>query len=1854
MNFLARSLLFVWALAGCAVSPITSTEGLADPNSIKKGAVVFAPRAARAQKIIFDDGTKELIHAPDTPLRRFFESHSPDFRGGKLEYAKTTILGDLIDQLRGRNYLGDLVRAVVERHLDLFIPQQIAWRGCQNPGPGTGERGEEKAKARAELFAAALELELQRSGYPDIGDDSISKVLSDYKASDPWRLTVKANAAAQELFQADLRTTLVARGFLRDAIDEAVSNRKDLFATSGSPVAAMTKARGELVRFVREQLGKDLVGALAEGRASLWTSFLESQNDAEEGPFASGTRALNSVELAALGNELRKELREKLEGGGKAADAMRAALEKPTLQQYTRAESQTSRPSTADRATWGEELEKHPTLRTTYGELTDALVTEGAKKAALKTVDEQVEGMREEHATARAAAKEHLEKAQGFASGLKTKLADLQSERNGLLLHPDAIEAGDGQVNIARAQAWHTSGSVPPGEHVEAIHVVRALLGDSLDSTVGAKWDLFEEARGEVLAELGDRIEEAKTRTRRLQEVASDSFAFVTLQELHQDAVPRLEEDLAKNGFISLEQALRQFTGSVAGLSTGGPLAHDEAIKLAATFKAAASGKLTTFVQSDITPDVKAINELAKILQPELTGLQDWAKASNAEVEEVKALGKAEEDLAAATQAVEAKRGTVASPAPGTFAWGWKLAVEENAPDVPKSPRPALAKWFEHLFAASWKTLGEERGAAEKSKYTLLSTEAVATWLETFDTGPGREAAREDAAKRFAELFEGRPALLASDAPILSALVSADVATFASDAARARAASALSTAFTKEVSKQGENPGLDEVVAALEAAVAAPSVSYLFGAGATNDRVIEAFSKELFHAFRYRIEEALAAEREADYEYWWLTFYPKAVALGTRRFQGQSLIEVSFPKSVVPEEDYRRWLSEQGRGVYRREDLLSSTKGVNRYINWRRAAVDVLNDFLIVLGTSDLIDQHSEVRVEIHEALRQFNGADQSDQPPCAQDLYQKGMGSLKAAAQVGYEESPPWEYWVKVVDGRGSPFASSTELGCEESSLWEYWAKVVNGRGSPFASSTRDKAVQYLAFRPFDVGHVLQAAIDAGRAGAVLPNAVDLYLHSYFPRARQFSRGLSREDFGIAMSLVDPKYDGGEPEPNYVIPFKRGEELRDVSRFLRLKGVSAGSLRDFDRTFGALTEILKEILKDANENLPSSSALNALLPNLRNPPSISARQEAGRFAEKLSAKYGSYVTPSEMIREFSGSSVSEQGRLSAFFATGMTYRDGEKPDPYLRHPQLWLLEMQLAAAEADLRRITGNLFFSLYPRVPGRARLLNEFNREWRNFDSIVYKWLRGLWLECQEREFVYDPPYSPKTDPSAPTGFDGNSRIQLFVYEARFLTPAARDRLREYLRSSRDIYAWLDAITKDSMLVDQLSEKLFGVLYADLIDALGVLANTDRRFLSLDKVEKHDYEAFLDFAKPNVQPGIQVVDLLPSSRDDLVAMSISEGGAVAELAGKAGAAMRYEANALGVLTDALGNSERNFEGSSRGRSEEELFEQDGSGLRSSESLREIDEVLRAEGIERSGETFGQSLSTSARGSAYARARAAFAYSRRREYLDAAITAAGRGDSFAKWVVRESDVRSSITNGDARRNQAAAHNGQPNGDQPFQMLVKVPAGSVQIDWEGRRYILFNSSYTATGRRDHVRDYGHLARLPQLVTWLLNPQGWKDFESFLVSSSFPFRWSSANSEDKDEDQRERILRPNLLGGRVELDDTDKIRYSEILARIDAETAFIRTTRGLQLSEVQSSLDALGEQFETFDDEVNDLLIERLQAQRKLYEDQEAGTGLADTRAELRSRIEELETRIQELEEQASEPEDPQDLEEPEE
>ena len=563
--------------------------------------------------------------------------------------------------------------------------------------------------------------------------------------------------------------------------------------------------------------------------------------------------------------------------------------------------------------------------------------------------------------------------------------------------------------------------------------------------------------------------------------------------------------------------------------------------------------------------------------------------------------------------------------------------------------------------------------------------------------------------------------------------------------------------------------------------------------------------------------------------------------------------------------------------------------------------------------------------------------------------------------------------------------------------------------------------------------------------------------------------------------------------------------------------------------------------------------------------------------------------------------------------------------NPYLEFSELWCEEMDLQAFRETLRSTVVNVFQTTYPGVPDRVRLKQELLNIEGYLRALVYQWLRNLWINVEKEQILHrDQVLSEKEILNKEERF--KVLLNHFLDRIRGLTLPSREHLVANLGCTlvttdpsesnhtcpelrkRNIYHWINTVTSNQKLMDELSVLLIDELYKSYWEALGRLSRIERHPVPFKSIQDNNFEEFNHWAKPHVQHGIQIIDMLPASRDDLVSMSINEGGVVANIAARAEGAVAYDINKLRmgaeVIDNVRGNWLKNRETFSA--NSEEPLEGFDATLEERQQISDAEELIDRSSLKQATESFGYGAGGRAKGSIYARAKGALAYSKRREYLDAAITASGRGDNFAKWVVRRSDLRSELAPLGSGTLVAAAHSGFPNGDQPFHLLVKIPDKSLQRDWDGKKYVLFNSSYTATKRFSAFKELGWTGLLIKGGFSIVNPAMWEDLEENIVGTVYPFKWDVLKRDD--EGQRELLRKPNTLGGRIYLDETDKVKYSEVRTLIEAESAFIKTTRSAQSGNLNNLLNTLQEEEAKFRDEVDTHLKTLREEERKRLEE----------------------------------------------
>jgi hypothetical protein len=105
-----------------------------------------------------------------------------------------------------------------------------------------------------------------------------------------------------------------------------------------------------------------------------------------------------------------------------------------------------------------------------------------------------------------------------------------------------------------------------------------------------------------------------------------------------------------------------------------------------------------------------------------------------------------------------------------------------------------------------------------------------------------------------------------------------------------------------------------------------------------------------------------------------------------------------------------------------------------------------------------------------------------------------------------------------------------------------------------------------------------------------------------------------------------------------------------------------------------------------------------------------------------------------------------------------------------------------------------------------------------------------------------------------------------------------------------------------------------------------------------------------------------------------------------------------------------------------------------------------------------------------------------------------------------------------------------------------------------------------------------TRSFGLFGLLLKGLVYLVN-WPWVDaIEEKVFGAKYPFQWD-VNSPSA---QEKLFHRTNALGGRIQLDDTDKVNYSEVRKLLEAEAGFIRATRTAQ----SGALDRVLKELET--------------------------------------------------------------------
>lgn len=2019
----------VLAAVGCQNVVSSSPEGTTTTYVEESGVLVYAPRAARAQKVVFDDGTEQLIHAPDTPLRRFFDAHSSDFQPGMLDRAKTTILEDIVARLRNREYVRASLDQVLERHLDRAFVSRDAVAPIDTAAHQKAERRLSMRLLRDSLHQALMEAE-----YPHMRDEVLENLLDDYTCDPPgaagttapihsthhirrlerreiWKRAVVRDGDDRERdLHWELLHTLRERGFFRLVIADAVAKRLSLFRSAANPGAPLAAARKKLTSIVTDNLGEALVTYLAGGTTSLRAAFLDLQNK-DASPTIRSVRtqkAMTPEELRAFGRDLWAEVAKAVATGTALDKALRDAL--GARREYMVPSVVNANTDVAAFAQIRAALKvalMSPAMSAEYDRLTPIA-------ADLKTAATSVETDTTDNDKAAAA----------FSGASTTFSATHGGLPQGVQGGLDAIAAWIAAWQKLDAIMEEVDGEVQAIQQAQSIPEVQAKLAD------------FSAKR----AELRVKLDQARG-------TPAGGGLEAMVAPLTQLTAPDVGVAVAAEQGARLLPLVSNFSEILAQLETKrtpAGTALDATIAEVTSWSLPSKARLTAAVndwKAASASTSTALHGLTGRLTPlcappngdlfRLRGFADSAIAATSK------LATSRAKLAGLQASFDAVLGVPETTGP-SFIGGMSAALRQANLNL---ATPDAHQPIEELMAQVRARVIAKLVPARAGTGTFPTMEQVVDYALQADLRLGTQESLERFMTSFTATFKGLEPLVQSDEPILAAILRSPAITVATPSARESLVATVTVLMGEKWQATAvERRTLETYLALLKEVLDSSTVAYLFLEPAADGGVTAAFKEELYQAFSGRLDEVLEAERQAQYDYWWLTFYPKAIPLGEHRIEGQSVIEVGFPARVLPEEQFHRWLKDNSRD----DDDDDEGPRVDPYIFKERSdeparvkgerVADVLTGFLEVFLADELTGDHSRVLTAIRAAQAKLDASEREQwaehaRGEAAEDARHKReklvaaertaqttrqeaaratvasqeakdeaktkdatATELEEAARIAHDNAESawreaFRAFLTSITHRWGPLRNFHSQRAQESrelankarrvALEAMVAAAAARVEARRASSAADQAADTLQRKTEVMDEAERAADDAKLASAradlaiqaagrskradddwVPPQpyqlAVKALLSSYESAGRLKSQAdpgrlllrdlrqvidltvQSGEHFseGGILALMQDSNDesalfaphGGEPglvvpgqtlseeglsldDPRVQAALERmlaalpgeiskagvsgeGDRLRalvalkyeiedhfddqalaslmdslDAGTFSVWLDMPPGRKQAIRRRLGCLpfderhviVAVLSavegtvlpakvdlylgayfgpveryQVYRSDNHSflapferwIPRQQLMLYLERRLVERTAISRIDTLLRYVDaKLSddaderrkvrakatgpdwAKSLGKIdklmadTPAERRRELSEAWPAIERVLAWFAGLPPRARDGifvelarnvvysvpgETKSTYLELPELWLWEMRLDASRAHLRRVISHQFGSSYPAAPTPLEIQDNFLADEANLHALVYHWLRDLYVQLRREGVLGRLGHRETVDRRTTVG-----RLERFLDGQDYLTGDVRRDLIEQFSSSSSIYVWMDAVTRHTHAMDQLRAALLPRLYSGLWQCLSQLASSARRPVDYRAIRRGEYEEFLRWGQAHHQANIQIIDLLPASRDDLVGISINEGGVIAQAAGLADGAVAYDVNELEMSRKNASILRQ------RARRAGERLPATGTlldtlpGEGDEAGTEYLDDLSR---LGRQTDQIGGSLGATAQGSIYARARAALAYSRRREYLDAAITAAGRGDNFAKWVIRKSDVRSAQAELNASKLVAAAHNGYPNGDQPFHMLVRIPHAAQRQDWSGQRFVYFNSAYSATRRTPLQAQGGWFGWLVKALSFVLHPPLLDQEEEGIVGTVYPFKWDVADHEA----QRELMQDANSLAGKILLDDTDKIRYSEVKKLIDAEAGFIRLTRSAQSAELGKVLETLQTEAEELHGDVRAHLDER--------------------------------------------------------
>lgn len=1872
-----------------AGQPISSPEGTATSFVEEKGPLVYAPRAARAQKVVFDTADKQLIYAPDTPFRRFFESRAVDFEPYQQDYAKTTILGDIIAILRNKTYIRDIIAQVVENHKQTAISDQCPAQrslavaaslskmlaapqnftnfttearakievinslvrvGNSNPlgtdktmlqklgdeiqeanqsitKLGTNQITSESVKDidftkiageinkiitnavtvdqvqqacsnsekwrdnHAELLTDYLYLEFQNENYPDMDDDEIVEAINkrfDNKESVAAYAIAALGSEATKALKIELGQRLKQRDWLRKVLDRAIAKRADLFKKSGSPVQNLRDTQDQFKKFVETRL---ITAALTEGlksdSTSLWQAFLTHLNS--DPKYATNRyllQAANNRERAMEKDELRnfgKSLRLELQTNGKtSAGAFDMAQIKKALDAYFMISDNAallcpefgmgktiSALETSDRGIWAEQLTNDLAVNDAFLALSNALISTNANRGAE---------------------------------------VDLGSSK-----FLSVVQISMGAINQKKA----------PDDRIEV-----ALLLHSVTNRIQVYLKPFKDSATKANPlKLGELMVDALLDKPPLSTARARHRLISDFEVVFNQMMPLIFSD---------DPILKAFLGSDQ-VKYSVPEFRKQALALVPTRFTALAGNSTNLISNFTT----ILND------PEISFLFGQGSGNPQVIEAFK------QEFCSVFQDRQKLNDAVAAERESDYDYWWFTFYPKAIPfgskrlqgasiieiGFPESIIPEV-QYHRWLQDTSLEDRPAKRANAESGNYFARDRRTGPAPGEGQDSELIQDIRLRNATTLLRDMLN---VLESSDLKsqfssvrpmMLKVLEEFTNPRFSEEERYRHGVRALyeevffeeNNEWLKSLASIVDKNGLKNGVLNQRLGLAAP-LDLNRICVETNElaKILDSLALQIpvqwKHEDWFGLPSALSVRRDELGIGEGNVVYDKALQLSRHFLDSQfdelmldTKREIRTQFSEMEIESGGKWgnFGKSAENLEQRwSDILIRAKQDARLL--------LSQEFYKVKTNANLTCIEEISRSLFSAAINRFVSAPLV----CTDDL--KNLSEL--SRQILDNQSRAdlhTSIWRKLVlcAPRSHQLPTAADFACALNKLIEGDSLAKEPWAKRLSQSGELKAVIAYSSTPEDIRRLNRLLLDAALAANLEPDGnLEARLN------RSIATELSVATFAKApASVLQEQRDELVRHVNGRLVACLTNSCQSAATNLFLAKMKAGNRPEskYEKEIKAQVQsfAIDFYLRQTSDPRVRDDLRHKLrdldFDKLHVLFSVYAVTETkARLPEKVNlflwAQARGVMLFQHKIREFQTNQMLQEHAMN-YWLTAEPIR-GDRETEFCKIPTNAITAMQ---AEANLYGLILNSYFSSYPEVPSKKSIQEGyFENNHDRLIPVVYDWLDYSGV-------LYNP--------NAP------SLLNRFVEDSTFLTRKARGLLSDCLKSSASLP--LDYRSKLSNavhqcffetnyvpLVKELDETLFDNHYRTLLQMLSMIEETERHAVPYPQIHHGDYSTFRSWGRPTFQKGIQIVEMLPESRDDLVSMSINEGGVVAKIAGQAEGSAAYDMNELKMASRVASSSASQLQkmlssrqdatNSGLGTLQEQLGQNSSSG--SQQIFKDLSQLGKSAGSQ------GYSLGATANGSVYARARAALAYSRRREYLDAAITSAGRGDNFAKWVVRTSDIRSELAAGSGKKNVAAAHNGFPNGDQPFHLLVKVPRRATHSDWDGRNYVLFNSTYVATSRISVWKTTGFAGLIAKAPFALFNPNWWTQIEEGLVGTQYPFMWNVRTESE----QKQLLRTPNLLGGTIWLDDTDKIKYSDILEKIDAEDNFIRMTREAQTSDLNTVMNDVKKESGEFEAQVRKGMADRMQASEKAISDAQNSTSLSN-------RIHQLEANVNNL------------------